>query len=238
MIQAFPTRPMSAFFAFSHEKRAEEKQKNPKFTNAQISRHLAQLWREASDEEKKAFIDEEYSLRQKYLADIAAWRQESEKEIQEHRKCREDIAMKKVVECENGLVNDSWENCTRDPAHSGRYNLSGRSDRSWPQYDPAVAWSQYPYYESHHKCHYGQHSGKYSGVENSPYPNHFYQPWTSSWRDDRPPEFSGHESYSLYHPNFAAHSRDDAYVAGISSFQTREQRSHHVYSTVGQNQGN
>lgn len=51
-----PKRPMSAFFAFSHAKRAEEKQKNPKFTNAQISRHLAKLWKESSDKEKKHLL--------------------------------------------------------------------------------------------------------------------------------------------------------------------------------------
>ena len=229
---------MSAFFAFSHEKRAEEKQKNPKFTNAQISRHLAQLWKESSDEEKKAFVDEEYSLRQKYLVGIAAWRQESEKQIQEQRKCREDMEMKKVFECENGLDNDSWENCTTDPAHSGRYNLSGRSDGSWPQYEPAVAWSQYPYYESHHKCHYGQPTRPDAETESCPYPNHFYHPWTSYWQYDRLPESFNHEGDPSYHPSLAAYPKSDAYVPRTPSFQLSEQHSHYVYRTVGQNQDN
>jgi HMG (high mobility group) box len=55
---------MSAFLAFSHAKRAEVKKKNPGLSNTQLSRRLAQLWKEGNEEGKREYIDHEYTLRQ------------------------------------------------------------------------------------------------------------------------------------------------------------------------------
>lgn len=92
-----PKRPMSAFLAYSHARRAEVKKKNPNMNNAEISRVLASMWKGAADEEKKEHIDKEYKLRQKYLTEIAIWRENTEKELSDQRKHREDIAMKTVA---------------------------------------------------------------------------------------------------------------------------------------------
>ena len=49
---------------------------------------------DASEEEKKEHIEKERKLRQKYLSEIAALRENTEKESNEQRKSREDIAKK------------------------------------------------------------------------------------------------------------------------------------------------
>lgn len=92
-----PKRPMSAFLAYSHAKRAEVKAENPGMNNAEISRVLSQMWKVAPEEEKKEHIDKEYELRQKYLSEIAIWRENTEKELKEQRDHREELALKTVA---------------------------------------------------------------------------------------------------------------------------------------------
>jgi len=91
-----PKRPMSAFLAYSHLKRAEVKANNADMNNAEISRVLAEMWKNAPEEEKKEHVDKEYGLRQKYLLEIAVWREKTEREITEQRKHREEMAMKTI----------------------------------------------------------------------------------------------------------------------------------------------
>lgn len=108
-----PKRPMSAFLAYSHAKRAEVKKKNQNMNNAEISRVLAQMWKGAPEEEKKDHIEKEYNLRQKYLSEIAVWRENTEKELNDQRKHREDIAMKTVAARGAAMAEDA-----RDPSQS------------------------------------------------------------------------------------------------------------------------
>mmetsp|Transcript_7118 Transcript_7118/g.10380 ORF Transcript_7118/g.10380 Transcript_7118/m.10380 type:complete len:405 (-) Transcript_7118:25-1239(-) len=92
-----PKRPMSAFLAYSHSKRAEVKAENPGMNNAEISRLLSQIWKDAPEEEKKEHIEKEYELRQKYLSEIKVWRENQEKDLKEQRNHREEIALKTVA---------------------------------------------------------------------------------------------------------------------------------------------
>jgi len=96
-----PKRPMSAFLAYSHARRASVKVKNTGMNNAEISRVLAQMWKVAPEEEKKEHIDLEYKLRQKYLTEIAIWRENTERELNEQRRRREEIALKTVAARKN-----------------------------------------------------------------------------------------------------------------------------------------
>lgn len=93
-----PKRPMSAFLSFSNSKRAYVKNKHKDAKNAEVSRILAQMWKDADAEEKKAFIDEEYELRQQYKIAMTEWKRQSEEEIKTKRKERENEAMKAVRE--------------------------------------------------------------------------------------------------------------------------------------------
>ena len=117
-----PKRPMSAFLSFSNSKRAYVKSKNKDAKNAEVSRLLAQMWKDADAEEKKLFVDEEFALRQHYKMEMAEWKRESEEAIEMKRKEREDEAMRAVREGKLPTRNDDSKNSnignTVDPAAS------------------------------------------------------------------------------------------------------------------------
>ncbi|KAL3936918.1 MAG: hypothetical protein SGARI_002352 [Bacillariaceae sp.] len=93
-----PKRPMSAFLSYSNRMRSEVKEKHKDAKTAEISRILAQMWKEAPPEEKKEFIDEEFKLRTKYKVAMAEWKERTEKEAVDIREARESEAMKLVLE--------------------------------------------------------------------------------------------------------------------------------------------
>ena len=93
-----PKRPMSAFLSYSNRMRSEVKEKHKNAKTAEISRILAQMWKEAPQEEKKEFIDEEFKLRTEYKAAMAEWKEKTEKEAVDQREARESEAMKLVLE--------------------------------------------------------------------------------------------------------------------------------------------
>jgi hypothetical protein len=96
-----PKRPMSAFLAFSHTKRSEVRQSNPKVSNTEICRILSQHWKDAPFEVKKLHVDQEFELRQEYKAAIAVWREEAERQKKRERQDREDIALRAVADIQN-----------------------------------------------------------------------------------------------------------------------------------------
>jgi len=69
-----PKRPMSAFLSFSNSKRSEMKRQYPSKNNAEISRMLAKLWKDASDDEKKAFMEHEVQQREAYKEALTEWK--------------------------------------------------------------------------------------------------------------------------------------------------------------------
>jgi hypothetical protein len=68
-----PRRPMSAFLAFSNQRRGALKRANPSMTNADLSKTLSQIWKELPTELKKEYIDREALLRAQYKVDKAVW---------------------------------------------------------------------------------------------------------------------------------------------------------------------
>ena len=81
-----PKRPMSAFLAYSNSRRAALKRKNPKATNADLSKMLSKSWKELDPTERAVYMNEEAELRAKYKTDMAAWR--SKKTLLHTRDCR------------------------------------------------------------------------------------------------------------------------------------------------------
>mmetsp|Transcript_23663 Transcript_23663/g.55129 ORF Transcript_23663/g.55129 Transcript_23663/m.55129 type:complete len:288 (-) Transcript_23663:440-1303(-) len=69
-----PKRPMSAYLSFANSKRSAVQENHPNISNADVSRLLAKMWREAPHDVKQKYINEELKLREKYKAEIAAWR--------------------------------------------------------------------------------------------------------------------------------------------------------------------
>ena len=92
-----PKRPMSTFLSFSRDKRRLVMQENPKMTNAEVSRKLAQMWKEASDEVKQQYVQREQELRKQYLQDAAEFREHSRKQLAEKRQQREELALQHVA---------------------------------------------------------------------------------------------------------------------------------------------
>jgi hypothetical protein len=90
---AAPRRPMSAFLAFSNATRAQVKQKHPGMANIEVTKILAQLWKDAPDSERCIFIDREAELRKEYLVAISEWRAAVAAQEYDERQKREQIAM-------------------------------------------------------------------------------------------------------------------------------------------------
>ena len=160
-----PKRPMSAFLAYSHAKRAEVKQKSPGMNNAEISRVLAQMWKEAPEEEKKDHIDKEYQLRQKYLSEIAVWRENTEKEFNDQRKHREDVAMKTVAARSNAasLHDNGLDTSEENP---GTYDKDGEAmDKG----DGAGPYAGYHAPGHHYYAAAGEDQGQYNQYYRPPY---------------------------------------------------------------------
>mmetsp|Transcript_8057 Transcript_8057/g.22371 ORF Transcript_8057/g.22371 Transcript_8057/m.22371 type:complete len:443 (+) Transcript_8057:103-1431(+) len=88
-----PKRPMSAFLAFSNKRRAALKRQHPDATNADLSKMLSKTWKEAPEELRRKYMDEEAELRQTYKVEMAKWRKKVAEEKKAERKEREAMAM-------------------------------------------------------------------------------------------------------------------------------------------------
>lgn len=85
-----PKRPMSAFLAYSNSRRAGLKRKNPKATNADLSKMLSKSWKELDATERAKYMEEEAALRAKYKTDMAVWRKKAAKQKKAERVEREE----------------------------------------------------------------------------------------------------------------------------------------------------
>jgi hypothetical protein len=85
-----PKRPMSAFLDFSKTFRTKVIQENPQAkNNREISKILGNMWRNASAEEKRSFIQNESRLRAEYNEKISKWRKEKGNQLAEKINMRE-----------------------------------------------------------------------------------------------------------------------------------------------------
>ena len=74
---------MSAFLYFSQGRRKQIKDENPEMKNTEVSRLLGEMWRNASEDERRPHIEKEKEERGKYKIAIADWRKEYEKKKEE-----------------------------------------------------------------------------------------------------------------------------------------------------------
>lgn len=114
-----PKRPMSAFLSFSNSKRAAVKAQNPDIGNAEVSRILAKMWKEAPEGERKQHIEREFGLRQEYKSAIAEWRKNAGKELDDLRKKREEMAMRTVDAGDGSAVSVSGATIGNSPVAGG-----------------------------------------------------------------------------------------------------------------------
>ena len=71
--QGAPKKPMSAFLAFSNQRRKALATENPHLTGMQISTLLSKMWKECPTDVKQSYRDTEARERAMYKRDRAAW---------------------------------------------------------------------------------------------------------------------------------------------------------------------
>ena len=133
---------MSAFLAFSNSRRASIKRSNPTATNADISKTLSKMWKEAPGTLRKKYLDEEAKLRNEYKIRIAEWRRKAAEEEDAQRKEREDIARKTAAKQANdcGYVDGK---STPDAAPETRVAATATASQPLPHSIPATAKTQH-----------------------------------------------------------------------------------------------
>lgn len=77
-----PKRPMSAFLAFSNKRRGMVKRKNPHMGNGELSKALSVMWKEAPNELRQKYIQDELVKREAYKVAMAAWKKAKRDERQ------------------------------------------------------------------------------------------------------------------------------------------------------------
>jgi hypothetical protein len=91
-----PKRPMSAFLAFSNKRRAALKREHQDATNADLSKMLSVSWKEAPDDLRKRYMEEEAGLRAHYKVEMGKWRKKVAEEKKLERQEREAMAMQQA----------------------------------------------------------------------------------------------------------------------------------------------
>ncbi len=109
-----PKRPMSAFLAYSNSRRAMVKKQNPHMGNAEISKHLSTMWKEAPADVRQKYIDQEFTKRQVYKTTMADWRKKSSEGKRIERQLREDIAIRRVEAAEQSVSDSMRESVGRN----------------------------------------------------------------------------------------------------------------------------
>jgi hypothetical protein len=73
-----PKRPMSAFLAFANSRRGEVKGRNSECSNGEISKLLSVMWKEADEDIKKKYRENEAALWAAYKVSIAEYRKKND----------------------------------------------------------------------------------------------------------------------------------------------------------------
>mmetsp|Transcript_4031 Transcript_4031/g.9322 ORF Transcript_4031/g.9322 Transcript_4031/m.9322 type:complete len:2885 (+) Transcript_4031:789-9443(+) len=73
-----PQKPYPAYFQFANSKRVEVKKANPGVANSDVSRMIADMWRNLTDEAKQYYVDEETKQRKKYNEEMEEYRKKME----------------------------------------------------------------------------------------------------------------------------------------------------------------
>jgi hypothetical protein len=101
-----PKRPASAFLSFSNSRRAAVKQENKQATNAEISGILSTMWKEAPDDLKKKYMDQEAKAREEYKKRMAEWRVENDKTKKRKKDPLELFEEEELKKKMRGIVDD------------------------------------------------------------------------------------------------------------------------------------
>lgn len=174
-----PKRPMSAFLAYSQKMRSVVKNENQHLSNTEISKLLAEMWRNAPEDIRQEYIEQESKQRQIYKVNMDEWRTKQEEALMTQRREREKIALDVIA---NGGGDEEIRKHRQQMAAqsmqqqhtAGMYAQSARvSQYPEPREDPSRGYySQPPYYTSNppHQPSYPYHYPPYQEMpSNAPY---------------------------------------------------------------------
>ena len=224
-----PKRPPSAFLSFSNSKRTEVKQLNKELNNTELSRVLAKLWKEAPEEERKTFIDEEFKLRQKYKESMKAWKKANEKNENDNFKRERELEAARRADYYSG--SNGYPGPPPGPLHNDMYEY-GHGHSRYPPPPPPHHHVHYPpsdasYYpppnipQYHPYYHHASYQYQYGyGVPPDPHYYHNHQP------SEGEEVLSNQPSYG-YLPQFHPHDMGGPKSEGDSDHVQSGSRNYH-----------
>jgi high mobility group protein B1 len=127
-----PKRPMSAFLAFSGEKRKAVRDQHRHLTNADVTRLLGRMWNELPVVERRVYLDEEARLRKAYKVALADWKKN--KQIHMLAKQEEDDDKKKKLDGSS----DSKVKAKQQLMSKSSVNSAGVLMKIEPKADPCI----------------------------------------------------------------------------------------------------
>jgi hypothetical protein len=159
-----PKRPMSAFLAFANSRRGAVKQGLPGGSNGDISRALAAMWKEAPEDLRQQYFDEEKGKRELYKTAMSEWKKNDDEQKRMERQKREEMALRVVEDIETTAVGglhfhdnpsnepheslEAWHSQMRGP--EANYSTAGIYQYQSPYRDQSsdFAYSSLPMYEA------------------------------------------------------------------------------------------
>ena len=108
-----PKRPVSAYFAYSNQRRAYLRRQHRGISNGDLSKMLSKMWKEESLAVKEPYLEKAERLLRQYKLDIASWRKKFASE-RKTRKKQEVAAFRSALPQDNGQVEESvrsLQNC-------------------------------------------------------------------------------------------------------------------------------
>jgi hypothetical protein len=115
-----PKKPVPAYFAFSNARRQRIKNENPNATNAEISRILAKMWKEAPEDVKNVYLEEEAGRREEHAIAMEEWRKQNKKRLEQEEVQQQQQQQAAEEEARNSAHHVSADGSASDNALSNK----------------------------------------------------------------------------------------------------------------------
>jgi len=135
-----PKRPMSAFLDFSKTLRSQAIKDNPHVTdNKEISKILGSMWRNATDEEKRLFVEKELLLRDQYNEETRVYKTDKKDQQVAERNSRVAKVMDAIENGTSDQLIQSAEESIRLSKASQENDVTAHERRSNDRVDHSYA---------------------------------------------------------------------------------------------------
>jgi len=191
-----PKRPMSAFLAYSKKMRSQVKNDHTSINNINVSKVLAEMWRNSPKDERDAFIEKEAQERAVYKVATLKWRKQRDEKIATERNERESFA-REAVEYHSrqppspmrNSNNEAFYQCHQASGYGLENNSSGNPRDLNKMYDPMTnesmphvlsnSWADTSNITRQHSYNCGSMCYQNNGSIDAPYRmSSFFEPMT------------------------------------------------------------